>query len=248
MSLIPFNYAVDAIPAEYADIPNLRPSQKSGKRPAALVPIIMDLPDEVCAQVEDSDRECNEHHVQLMLQVKQGDIAAFEEIVEIHQSAVIGTIAKMLGNASDAEDIAQQVFIRVWKSASRYQVTAKFTTWLFTITRNLVFNEMRRRKRKPVVSMDEREDDYHLTAVDEQTPHPDQQALENELSQAIDTAIQSLPEKQRLAVILRRYEDRPYEEIAEILGMSLSAVKSLLFRARTQLKENLQAYLDIDQT
>lgn len=205
----------------------------------------MDIPDEVIPQAEtDAGRKSNEYHVRLMLRVKQGDIAAFEEIVDIHQHAVVGTVAKMLGNVSDAEDIAQQVFIRIWKSAARYQVSAKFTTWMFTITRNLVFNEMRRRKRKPVVSMDEREEDYNLTAKDENTATPDQQVLENELVKAIDDAIQSLPEKQRLAVILRRYEDRSYEEIAEVLKLSLSAVKSLLFRARVQLKENLQPYLD----
>ncbi|MFK5924422.1 MAG: sigma-70 family RNA polymerase sigma factor [Verrucomicrobiota bacterium] len=219
---------------------------ESDRHGSVLIPACsaMDPPDEVSAQAEaDADRESNEYHVRLMLRVKDGDIAAFEEIVEIHQHAVIGTVAKMLGNASDAEDIAQQVFIRVWKSAARYQVSAKFTTWMFTITRNLVFNEMRRRKRKPVVSMDEREEEYNLIAKDESTATPDQQVLENELVKAIDDAIQSLPEKQRLAVILRRYEDRSYEEIAEILSMSLSAVKSLLFRARGQLKENLQVYL-----
>ncbi len=214
----------------------------------------MDLSDEVPAQVESSDnngntgdnndKASNEYHVRLMLRVKQGDIAAFEKIVEIHQAAVIGTVAKMLGSMSDAEDIAQQVFIRLWKSASRYQVSAKFTTWMFTITRNLVFNEMRRRKRKPTVSMDQREQEYNLIVPDENTTRPDQQVLESELIKAIDTAIQALPEKQRLAVILRRYEERPYEEIADILNLSLSAVKSLLFRARAQLKENLQPYLD----
>lgn len=204
----------------------------------------MDLSDEVSAQDgSEDDRQTNEYHVRLMMRVKQGDIAAFEEIVEIHQGAVIGTVAKMLGNTSDAEDIAQQVFIRVWKSAGRYKASAKFTTWMFTITRNLVFNEMRRRKRKPAVSMDEREEEYNLTVPDENTTRPDQQVLENELIKAIDAAIQALPEKQRMAVILRRYEDRPYEEIAEILNLSLSAVKSLLFRARAQLKENLQGFL-----
>ena len=190
------------------------------------------------------DRQSNEYHVSLMLLVQQGNITAFEELVEIHQGAVIGTVAKMLGNSSDAEDIAQQVFLRIWKSAARYQVSAKFTTWMYTITRNLVFNEMRRRKRKPAVSMDEREEEYNLSVADEKSATPDQQALENELVQAIDAAIQALPEKQRLAVILRRYEGRPYEEIGGILGLSLSAVKSLLFRARAQLKENLQPYLE----
>lgn len=205
----------------------------------------MDLSDEESTQsTAGPDRQSNDYHVALMMKVKQGDIAAFEEIVEIHQSAVIGTVAKMLGGLGDAEDISQQVFIRVWKSAGRYKPSAKFTTWMFTITRNLVFNEMRRRQRKPAVSMDEREEEYNLLTPDENTTSPDEQVLENELVKAIDSAIQALPEKQRMAVILRRYEDRSYEEIAEVLNLSLSAVKSLLFRARAQLKENLQGYLE----
>jgi RNA polymerase sigma-70 factor (ECF subfamily) len=209
----------------------------------------MDSSGDLSTQTEsDDERQANDYHVRLMMQVRQGDIHAFEKIVEIHQGAVIGTVAKMLGGMGDAEDIAQQVFIRVWKSAARYEPSAKFTTWMFTITRNLVFNEMRRRQRKPSVSMDEREQEYNLLAPDETTSAPDQQILENELVQAIDSAIQALPEKQRLAVVLRRYEDRSYEEIADILGLSLSAVKSLLFRARTQLKENLQPYLDPDDS
>lgn len=205
----------------------------------------MDSSDDLPTQAEsDDERQANEYHVRLMMEVKQGDINAFEKIVEIHQGAVIGTVAKMLGDMGDAEDIAQQVFIRVWKSAARYEPSAKFTTWMFTITRNLVFNEMRRRQRKPSVSMDEREEEYNLHAPDESGLAPDQQVLENELVKAIDSAIQALPEKQRLAVILRRYEDRSYEEIGDVLGLSLPAVKSLLFRARAQLKENLQPYLE----
>ncbi len=186
----------------------------------------------------------NAYHVSLMMRVKDGDIAAFEELVELHQHAVIGTVAKMLGRPDDAEDISQQVFLRVWKSAARYEETAKFTTWLFTITRNLVFNEMRRRQRKQTVSIDERQDDYHLGTPDESSPTPDESTLQQELETAIDRAIEALPEKQRLAVVLRRYEELPYEEIAEILGLSLSAVKSLLFRARAQLKESLKDYLE----
>lgn len=188
----------------------------------------------------------NAHHVALMLRVKEGDIVAFEELIEIHQHAVIGTVAKMLGSANDAEDIGQQVFIRIWKSAKRYKPQAKFTTWMFTITRNLVFNEMRRRQRKPAVSMNQREEEYHLATPDDKAVAPDDAALHNELEAAVDAAIQALPEKQRMAVILRRYEELPYEEIAGILDLSLPAVKSLLFRARAQLKANLQHYLDAD--
>lgn len=195
--------------------------------------------DEVAGRLESNERD-----VELMGKVGAGDIRAFEELVERHQRAVIGTVAKMLGNASDAEDIAQQVFVRIWKSAVRYEAQAKFTTWLFTITRNLVFNEVRRRQRKPTVSIDEREETTHRTVEDLQAVSPDDEMLQTELEEAIDRAIQGLPDKQRMAVVLRRYEEMPYEEIAAVLEMSIPAVKSLLFRARAHLKEALQRYLD----
>ena len=195
--------------------------------------------DEVAGRLESNERD-----VELMGKVGAGDIRAFEELVERHQRAVIGTVAKMLGNASDAEDIAQQVFVRIWKSAVRYEAQAKFTTWLFTITRNLVFNEVRRRQRKPTVSVDEREETTHRTVEDLQAVSPDDEMLQTELEEAIDSAIQGLPDKQRMAVVLRRYEEMPYEEIAAVLEMSIPAVKSLLFRARAHLKEALQRYLD----
>lgn len=192
---------------------------------------------------EEGREEANALDVALMLRVREGDMAAFEQLVEIHQHAVVGTVAKMLGNPTEAEDITQQVFLRIWKSASRYQPQARFTTWLFTITRNLVFNESRRRRRKPTVSVEEREAAGLPPAEDLQAVKPDDELLQSELEEAIDAAIEALPEKQRLAVILRRYEEMPYEEIAVILEMSVPAVKSLLFRARSQLREALQKYL-----
>jgi len=192
---------------------------------------------------EAEKRVLNDRDVGLMLRVKEGDNEAFELLVELHQSAVIGTVAKMLGGASEAEDIAQQVFIRIWKSAKRYQPQAKFTTWMFTITRNLVFNETRRRKRKPTVSVEKREEESHQQVEDVHSTTPDQDVLHSELERAVDDAIQALPDKQRLAVVLRRYEEMPYDEIGRVLSMSVPAVKSLLFRARTQLKESLEKYL-----
>lgn len=179
-----------------------------------------------------------------MLRVREGDAAAFESLVVRHQSAVIGTVAKMMGSVEDAPDVAQQVFLRVWKSAPRYERQAKFTTWLFTITRNLVFNECRRRYRSAEVSMEAREEASGYQAVDTAPDRPDSSALHRELEVAIDAAIAALPEKQRLAVVLRRYEELPYEQIGEILDLTVPAVKSLLFRARTRLKESLQLYLD----
>ena len=204
------------------------------------------VPDDTPAQIDEEaeKREANERDVALMLRVKTGDMVAFEQLVEIHQGPVIGTVAKMLGGASEAEDIAQQVFVRVWKSAARYEPQAKFTTWLFTITRNLVFNETRRRKRKPTVSVEEREEESHRVVEDVQTVSPDQNVLHAELKEAVDRAIQELPDKQRMAVVLRRYEEMPYDEIGKILSMSVPAVKSCSFRARTQLKDSLQKYLD----
>lgn len=183
-------------------------------------------------------------NVSLMLRVKEGDVRAFEQLVELHQRAVIGTVARMLNNVDDAHDVAQQVFVRVWRSAPRYERSAKFTTWLFTIMRNLVFNEMRRRNRKREVSMEGQQEESHREHAAADRTNPDNVVAQSELEAAIDRAIQTLPEKQRLAVTLRRDLDMPYEEICDILGMSLSAVKSLLFRARNDLKEKLQGYLD----
>jgi len=179
----------------------------------------------------------------LMARIAGGDHHAFRQLVERHQDAIVGTVTKMLGNSSDSEDIAQLVFIRVWKHAKRYKPDSKFTTYLYTIARNLVFNESRRRSRKKTVSSDQREDDYHLQHPADPTAQPDSTLLTAELQQAIDDAIQSLPENQRLAVVLRRYENLPYEEIAVVLDTSVPSVKSLLFRARTTLRESLSMYM-----
>lgn len=186
-------------------------------------------------------------NVRLMLRVKNGDIHAFERLVEIHQNVVIGTATRMLGNVDDAHDIAQQVFIRVWKSAPRYEPTAKFTTWLFTILRNLVFNESRRRSRRKELPLEhDNEDEPQHQFADHTAPAADQLTQQDELEQALDKAIAALPEKQRMAVVLRRHEELPYEQICEILCMSLPAVKSLLFRARAELRKQLAAYLGED--
>ena len=181
-----------------------------------------------------------------MERVKQGDTEAFRELIEAHQQKVIGTVTKMLGDTSDGEDIAQQVFVRIWKSAPRYEPTAKFTTWLFKITRNLVFNELRRRKRAPLQSLDTSDHpDYEpLQMPDRKEKAPDTAILETEMQEAIQQAIDSLPETQRMAIVLRRYDEFSYEEIGEILGLSVPAVKSVLFRARAELQEKLRRYLE----
>ena len=192
-----------------------------------------------------SDRDPDDAlDVSLMEKVARGDHQAFEELVTRHKYAVVGTVAKMLGNPSEAEDVAQQVFLRLWKSAARYRATAKFTTYLFTITRNLVFNETRRKFRRSEQSLEEQENDWHQQFPEEGHGRPDQQLLQSELQQAVDRAIAALPKKQRMAVVLRRYEHMPYDEIGEVLGLSVSAIKSQLFRARSSLRDTLKPYLD----
>jgi RNA polymerase sigma-70 factor (ECF subfamily) len=179
-----------------------------------------------------------EPEIEWMSRIREGDMDAFRLLVEAHQSRVIGTISKMLGSESEAEDLAQQVFIRVWKSAPRYKPTAKFTTWLFRITRNLVFNELRRRR--------------HFAGRTDEMPEqteraerePDRVMLEGELQDAIQKAIDQLPETQRLAIVLRRFEEMPYEEIAKVMDTTVPAVKSILFRARSELREKLAKYLE----
>ena len=172
-----------------------------------------------------------------MVRIREGDMEAFRLLVEMHQARVIGTISKMLGSDAESEDLAQQVFIRVWKSAPRYQPTAKFTTWLFRITRNLVFNELRRKRHFADQS------EVIAEPIERAEKEPDRVLLEGELQNAIQEAINQLPESQRMAIILRRFEEMPYEEIAKVLGTSVPAVKSILFRARAELRERLEKYL-----
>ncbi|HEY4284358.1 MAG TPA: sigma-70 family RNA polymerase sigma factor [Chthoniobacterales bacterium] len=181
--------------------------------------------------------------VRLMELVANGDSAAFEKLIERHQALVIGTVARMLGSNSDVEDLAQQVFLRVWRSAGRYVPRAKFTTWLLKITRNLVFNEMRRTKRHIHVPMQMEPQGEDRPIKDEGVQSPAESLLEHELQQAIEEAIINLPATQRMALVLRRYEGRSYEEIGEILQLSVPAVKSVLFRARTELRARLANYL-----
>src|SRR6516225_11591027 len=177
--------------------------------------------------------------VRLMRSVASGDTTAFEQLIERHQELVAGTVARMLGSNAEVEDIAQQVFIRVWKSSGRYVARAKFTTWLLKITRNLVFNEMRRAKRHPHVPVQIDPETDELPLKDEVTATPDATLLQEELQRNIEKAITQLPDTQRMALILRRYEELSYGEIAEVLELSVLAVKSLLFRARTELRERL---------
>jgi RNA polymerase sigma-70 factor (ECF subfamily) len=183
----------------------------------------------------------------LMLRVKQGDAAAFTELVEKYKQPVINMIYRILRDATEAEDLTQNVFIQVYKSADRYRITAKFSTWLFTIARNLCLNEIRRRSRHPADSLEashpQHDDLPSQQFEDKKTSGPTDKMLHSELEEKIELALADLPENQRTAILLCRQDELSYEEIAKVLGCSLSATKSLIHRGRETLKEKLKPYL-----
>lgn len=179
--------------------------------------------------------------VALMMRVRDGDEAAFRELVESTEDRVFGTIVRMLGGIEGAEDLAQRVYVRIWQARARYEPSAKFSTWMFAITRRLVLNERRARARRGAV--------FREPAVGEELRAPAagnspiSEASASELSRAIEAALSQLPEEQRMAMVLRRYEEMPYEDIARVLETTVPAVKSLLFRARETLRSRLAAWL-----
>jgi RNA polymerase sigma-70 factor (ECF subfamily) len=183
----------------------------------------------------------------LMLRVKQGDGDAFAQLADKYKQPVMNLVYRMLRDATEAEDVAQAVFIQVYKSAHRYQVASKFSTWLFTIARNLCLNEIRRRSRHPAESIDaprsEQEDQPTQQYEDKSNLGAGERLLAGELEAKIQEALNSLPENQRTAILLCRQEDLSYEEISKIIGCSVSATKSLIFRGRETLKDRLKPYL-----
>jgi RNA polymerase sigma-70 factor (ECF subfamily) len=181
-----------------------------------------------------------------MRRVQNGEVEAFRALVETHQNRVAGLIARMVGSQFDHSELAHEVFVKVWKSAARYQPSARFTTWLMTVTRNLVLNEFRYRNRHATVALESPspEGPASFDPRDPSVQTPDTALQEAELQAAIETAIAQLPEQQRTALHLRRFEGLSYEEIAAVLDTSVSSVKSLLFRARTELREKLRDHLE----
>jgi RNA polymerase sigma-70 factor (ECF subfamily) len=183
----------------------------------------------------------------LMLRVKRGDRAAFAGLVEKYKQPLFNFVFRTLRDETETEDVAQNTFLQVWKSRARYERTAKFSTWLFTIARNLCLNEIRRRSRHPAESLEEthaeHDDQPSRQYEDKKIFLPTETALHGELAQKIEEALAELPENQRTAILLCRQDELSYEEIAEVLDCSLSATKSLIHRGREMLKEKLKPYL-----
>ena len=184
-----------------------------------------------------------------MLEVRQGNAAAFESLVEKHQRKLVMVLQHLVGDRAHAEDLAQDVFLRVYRARERYVPTAKFSTWLYTITHNVASNWLRKKSRRkevnlvssPSGSMPVRPLD--TMAKDKSTLMPTRLADQKEMGVVIHEAIQSLGERQRMAMLLSKYEGMSYGEIAETMELTTQAVKSLLSRARGNLKDALEPYL-----
>lgn len=178
-----------------------------------------------------------------MTRIAQADEDAFRLLVRRYQNLIYSTIVRMLGNYDfhEAEDLAQQVFIKVYRAAPRYRPTARFTTWLLTICRNCVFTHTKQRNRWKweLLNFDEESKTPPSAFIAEAQDDP----FQRELANHIQLALNQLPEKQRLALVLRQYDHLDYEQIAEVLETSVSSVKSLLFRGRETLRAILKEYL-----
>ncbi len=186
---------------------------------------------------------------QLMLRLKNGDQEAFREIVERNKMSVLNLCLRFTGNKNDADDLAQEVFIRVYQAASTYEIKAAFTTWLYRVTVNLCLNYQRRKKILPFFSLNHSrdsnshpEDRIPELSTQEQ---PDTELEKKELQFLVQKAIQSLPENQKTVVILHRYHNLSYQEIADILNTTVSAVESRLHRAKENLKKKLKFVVSI---
>lgn len=184
----------------------------------------------------------------LMLSLKHGDDSAFAELMRRHRGPIVNYVNRMIGDRDRAEDLAQEVFLRVYRHAGTYRVTARFTTWLYTIASNLGKNELRNRARRRNVSVEDtpfelKQEDYHL-GTREDFLAPDRIADLNDRQIKVRQAIDALPEHFRMMLVLRDIEGFAYEEIASMLDLPLGTVKSRINRARLEFKKQVEPLLE----
>jgi RNA polymerase sigma-70 factor (ECF subfamily) len=189
----------------------------------------------------------SESDAEIMLRVKAGDQTAFEYLVGKYRRPMLSFMYRMARNSAIAEDLAQEVFLRVYRSRETYEPSAKFSTWLYRIATNLAVNHARdtRHERPEVqVSLDEPDEESGATLeLPDAALNAEQQIMRRERLRAIRKKIEALPEQQRLAVIMHKYQQMDYKQIAEVLKKSESATKSLLFRAYETLREQLKEFI-----
>ena len=181
-----------------------------------------------------------ERDAQLMLRVREGDQTSFALLLERHRRPVVHFLYRMVQNQATSEELAQEVFLRVYRSRETYEPAAKFTTWLFRIAAHLALNNLRdRKKEKGHESLDEELLGGFTRQVEDQQPTVEQRMVNQDRLQEVRNAIAALPPKQRAAVLMHKYEELEYAQIAGALGCSESALKSLLFRAYETLRSRL---------
>jgi len=184
---------------------------------------------------------------EVMLRVKAGDDSAFEYLVQKYRRPMISFMYRMTRNQAVAEELAQEVFLRVYRSRQSYEASAKFTTWLYRIATNLAVNHARdTRHERPenIVSIDEPDEDTGLTVdVPDTSISAEENIMRRERMAAIREKVQALPERQKTAVIMHKYQQMDYRQIAEVLKLSESATKSLLFRAYETLRVQLREFV-----
>jgi RNA polymerase sigma-70 factor (ECF subfamily) len=183
---------------------------------------------------------------ELMLNYQRGEALAMDEILKRYKNPVYGFALRLLANSAEAEDIAQEVFMRVHKFRDNYRPSGKFRSWVFSIAHNLCVSSLRKRKWL-VIWPRNKENPDELMDFQSPDPSPDEQASNNEVSNAVKTCIQELPFLQKEALILREYQNLDYDEIGKILHRPLGTVKTLIYRARQNLKEKLLPYLEVKE-
>ena len=199
-----------------------------------------------------SKRACRQYladpEVALMMRVQDGDDDAFGELVQLYRARVFGSFLKRLGDRQEAEDLTQEVFLRLYRSRQRYQPRARFATWVFHITQNVARNALRSRRRRPCVRLDgaAAEGDLLEALLSDRGEGPTRPMERSELAGVVRKAVSSLAGRQRAAVELHQFHDRTYAEVAAELDMTPKAAKSLLYRARNELRVAHSPFKEVD--
>src|SRR5262245_20400085 len=178
-----------------------------------------------------------------MLRVRDDDAPAFAQLVELYQHRVFGVMSHLVGTPEEAEDLTQEVFLRIYRARKGYKPRAKFSTWLFTVANNVALNHLRGKGRSPIARPRGGPDDQGAGRLTSRDGTASAQMRRAELSDVVREALDALGEDQKMAVLLNKFEDMGYAEIARVMGRSDAAIKSLLARARMNLRERLEPYL-----
>jgi RNA polymerase sigma-70 factor (ECF subfamily) len=210
----------------------------------------------VSTETLEQQLEARDPDVRLMLQVREDVQGAFEVLVNRYQHRLLGVLVHLVGRVEEAEDLTQEVFLRIYRARKGYRPRAKFSTWLFTIANNLALNHLRGKGRNPTVALgggggNDTSGGPSVRPAEERVASREgtasAQLRKVELSDIVREALDVLGEDQKVAVLLNKFEDMSYAEIAEVMGRSEAAVKSLLARARNHLREQLEPYLRTGQ-